>query len=178
MESPITLQANEEIISLLRRHPMRLIGQLLATAVVVILVFVLWRLIGQGEGMLGNIMDIVMIVAVIGGIIAALIVYYRYQNDVWLITNKRLVDIVRSTPFNQRMSSADLTNVQDISVRKRGVFQSMFDYGDVRCQTASGASQTFEFRGIPHPEKVLDEIDQAREHAQQARLKAVKDAVS
>ena len=95
-------------------------------------------------------------------------VWYRYRNDLWVITSQRLIDVTRSTPFNQQITTASLTNVQDINIRVKGIFNTMLNFGDVICQTASSGSKTFALIGVANPEKVLDAIDEARAKAKAA----------
>ena len=45
----------------------------------------------------------------------------------------------QSHPFSHRLVTADLVNVQDISVEKIGFVPTVLGFGDLVCQTASGA---------------------------------------
>ncbi|MCH8051869.1 MAG: hypothetical protein IIC86_07620, partial [Chloroflexi bacterium] len=42
----------------------------------------------------------------------------------------------QSHPFSHRLVTADLVNVQDISVEKIGFVPTVLGFGDVVCQTA------------------------------------------
>lgn len=170
MDLPIKLQSNEKLVSTIRRHPVGLIGRLVGIGVIVLLVFVGWLTLGQDGDFLSTIFNIALIIAVAGGVIIGLMEWYRYQNDVWLVTNQRLVDSTKTSPFSHRVSSADLVNVQDINIEKSGIFQTMFDYGDVRCQTASASTEVFTLHGVPKPAEVLDLIDDTRDAARQERM--------
>src|SRR5690349_19216571 len=46
----------------------------------------------------------------------ALLAYYRYNHDIWVVTNQRIIDSYKRHPFHHRMASADHTDVQDIRV--------------------------------------------------------------
>jgi hypothetical protein len=170
MSNIIQLQKNEEIISEIRRHPASLVLKLIGIVIVVALAFWFWFAVARNwTGGLGNIMNILMLVVLIGGIGAALFYWYRYYNDVWLVTNQRLVDSTKTSPVSHQVSTADLQNVQDISIVKKGVFATMFNYGDVLCQTASATGGTFNFRGVANPQDVLELIDNARDEARARR---------
>jgi hypothetical protein len=93
--------------------------------------------------------------------------WYRYQNDIWIVTNQRIIDSFRSNPFNKRISTADLINLQDINVQKRGLTSTMLNYGDVVCKTAS-AGEGFVIGGVPNPEEVQALIDGERDRARAA----------
>ncbi len=89
--------------------------------------------------------------------------WYRYQNDIWVVTNQRIVDSFKPHPFSKRVSTADLVNVQDINVVKKGLTSTMLNYGDVVCKTASAASEGFVIGGVPNPEEVQLLIDAERD---------------
>ena len=166
MESPVQLQSNEEITSVIRRHPVHLWGRLILILLIIILLLVLWFNWGMGSsGAFATLINIVAGVGIVGSLIAAYIYWFRYNNDVWMITNQRLVDSTRTTPFSHSVQTADLLNLQDISIRQRGVAQTMFQYGDVECQTASAGGSTFKFRGVADPKEVMDQIEDARSAA-------------
>jgi hypothetical protein len=90
------------------------------------------------------------------------LIWYRYHHDVWVITNQRIVDVYKRNPFNLKVSSADLVNVQDISVERRGILQSALNFGDIACQT-SGARDVFMLTGLPHPTDTQALIDRERD---------------
>ncbi|WBL36192.1 hypothetical protein O0235_00815 [Tepidiforma flava] len=73
--------------------------------------------------------------------------WYRYQNDIWVVTNQRLVDSLKRHWFHHQMASTDLVDVEDLRVERHGVLQTLFDFGDVQCQTA-GVVQNFVLRGF------------------------------
>lgn len=160
MTLPIQLQDGEEVIKIIRRHPASLWGRLALNALVLILGLVVWLWLGPS-----TLLNIAFALVVVGTLLAGFMVWYRYHNDQWLITNRRLVDVTRSTPFNLQVTTASLGNVQDINIRMKGVFNTMLNFGDVICQTASSGSKTFALMGVANPEKVLDVIDEARSKA-------------
>ena len=90
--------------------------------------------------------------------------WYRYNNDMWVVTNQRIIDSLRRHWFHHQMASADLIDVEDISVHKEGLLPTAFNFGDVRCQTA-GEQPNFILSGIPDPSGVLGTIDAARDAA-------------
>ncbi|OGY24060.1 MAG: hypothetical protein A2172_00755 [Candidatus Woykebacteria bacterium RBG_13_40_15] len=79
--------------------------------------------------------------------------------NIYILTNKRIVDINFYSIFYHKVSQMALQNVQDVTYSKGGIAQNFFDYGDVHIQTA-GTLLNFDFLGIPDPEgnvkKILD----------------------
>jgi hypothetical protein len=161
MSLPVTLQPGEELLRLVRRHPIFIILQLiLVSAMTLLAVLLLWWLAARSP-------DLVSLYCVLlGGMVALGLVVgslalYRYMNDLWLITNQRLIDSLRTSPFNHQVSSTSLRHVQNTSIVKRGILATLFNFGDIVCQTAS-ADGSFELRDVPQPTEVLNEIDRAR----------------
>jgi hypothetical protein len=73
-----------------------------------------------------------------------------------------LIDSYKKHPFSLQLSSADLVNVQDMSIQREGVLRTMLDYGDVVCQTAAEV-QAFRLAGIPDPRAVQALVDRERD---------------
>ncbi|SRR3989344_1447940 len=80
-----------------------------------------------------------------------------YTLDVWIVTNKRIIDSTQNGFFNRTVSELHMSRIQDTSVQTKGVIQTFLHFGDVQIQTA-GTEEKFKFLQIPNPEKVKDEI--------------------
>ena len=63
--------------------------------------------------------------------------WYRYNNDIWVVTNQRIVDSTKTTPFSLKDLDRRPREHQDMTVERSGIFRTMFNYGDVICQTAA-----------------------------------------
>lgn len=83
--------------------------------------------------------------------------FTRYFLDVWVLTNKRLVDIDQKGYFSRQVSSLLLSRVQDVTITVNGVVPSLLGIGHINVQSA-GATEEFTMRGIPHPEQMRDLI--------------------
>jgi len=51
-----------------------------------------------------------------------------------------------------------------MSVIRSGLLNTMFDFGDIECQTA-GAVRKFALRGIPRPREVQAMVDRLRDQS-------------
>ncbi|HEY8489898.1 MAG TPA: hypothetical protein VIO14_02795 [Dehalococcoidia bacterium] len=94
----------------------------------------------------------------------AVLAKYRYDNDLWVVTNQRLIDSTKRHWFDLRVSTADLVDVEDMSIQRSGVLATLLDYGDIVCQTA-GTVQNFAIRGIPDPRGFHALVDRTRDRA-------------
>lgn len=165
---PFTLQQDEAILVFCRRHIVYLITRLvgLGAAGILPIVIVLF-LSAKTFGLGGNAGKIVLALALLWAIywgVRGYFSWFRYQNDIWVVTNQRIIDSIRHHWFHHRLASADLVDIEDINVVKEGLFATAFNYGDVRCQTA-GEVPNFILAGIPSPTNVLATVDAARDAA-------------
>lgn len=174
MKYPFELQESESVIRLCRRHWMYLYPRIaLQIFVGVLPVAILTTLAGVGPGLRSGAGLGVLVLDVLWAAYWAVRIYftiYRYNNDIWVITNQRIVDSLRRHWFHHRMASADLVDVEDIAVQREGFLPTVFNYGDLRCQTA-GALPNFVLAGIPGPAEVLGIVDAARDAARMVRSK-------
>ncbi|MEX2245707.1 MAG: hypothetical protein WEC75_03380 [Dehalococcoidia bacterium] len=160
------LQDGERVLIICRRHWLhlwpRLIMMALITIVPVTVVALIMSNSGAYEGTTAKVFWVISGVYILYWGIRILFTWYRYNNDVWVITNQRIIDSRKTTPFNLRMSTADLVNVQDMTIERDGVLRTMFDFGDVVCQTAAEQAD-FRLTGIPHPREVQALVDKERD---------------
>ncbi|MFN8558496.1 MAG: PH domain-containing protein [Dehalococcoidia bacterium] len=168
MKLPVALQPDESVTLICHRHPLYLLLKLAGVALLLLapLAAVLWldrRALTVAEPVR---------VALYGGyglwalywLARGYFIWYRHRHDLWVVTNQRLIDSYKQSWFDHRLSSADLVNVQDISVHRAGLLGTLFNFGDVRCQTA-GTDSAFVLAAIPRPTQTLTLIDAARDTA-------------
>lgn len=163
---PFPLQDGERVIELRRRHWWYLWPNtaVLVLVAVVPVIFLTWLF--DAIGVLDDLRWIFWIIALIWIAIwgiRALLNWYRYHHDIWVVTNQRLIDSYRANPFSRRVATADLINVQDMSVSKNGILPNMLNFGDVLCETAGSSTSTFKITGIPRPEDLQLLIDKERD---------------
>ena len=167
MKPPVDLQPGEQVLRLSRRHWMFLYPRLLLLLVIALVppAGLLWiladRNVEDTARMIGYAVAVLWLVA---WLVRTYFFWFRYQHDVWLITDQRLVDSLRRHWFHRQVASTDLVDIEDVSVHRSGPLQTAFNYGDVRCQTA-GVQANFVLAHIPDPSSVLTQIDAARDAA-------------
>jgi hypothetical protein len=163
---PFALQKDEALLIVVRRHwlyfTLRMLGAgaagVLGTGLAIVLVAKTFGF----DGTPGRIAIAIIVLWALYWLVRGYFTWYRYQNDLWAVTNQRIVDSIRRHWFHHQMSSADLVDVEDINVTRHGILPTVFNFGDVRCQTA-GEVPNFILSGIPKPTDVLATIDAARD---------------
>lgn len=97
-------------------------------------------------------------------------IWVDYYLDVWIVTNKRLIDIDQLGLFSRQISTLNLENVQDISVSIRGLIATWLNYGDIEVQTA-GSDRLFIMKGIHYPYLMKDKITEAIQEKESCKNK-------
>ena len=80
-----------------------------------------------------------------------------YWLDIWVVTNRRLIDIDYKRLFDRDIAILQLDRIQDVTVRITGVLGHLLKFGSVAVQTA-GQQREFVIDQIAHPEKLRDAI--------------------
>lgn len=166
----LELQPGERLVLKCRRHWIYLWPALALDALIVIVpVALLAWMIGRfdWQGGVRSAVFVLMALWTVAWAVHAYFIWYRHHNDMWLITNQRLIDSQRKHWFHQELASADLVDVQDTSIQRNGVLRTMLNYGDLLCQTA-GQQLNFILNGIPAPTSVLTTLDRTRDEARRS----------
>jgi len=149
----------ENVTILLRRHPFVIIIKILAFGVFallpIILATALYSFLNAQE-----LFGIFIFASSIYYLVLWSLLFYSltmYTLDVWIVTDKRVIDSTQHGFFNRNISELHLFRIQDITVKIHGVIETILKFGDLHIQTA-GAEERFKFLQIPKPVVVKDEI--------------------
>lgn len=151
IEKLIDKRDDEEIIFFIRRHFIPLVFSFSLGALFVLLPFFLMFFLFQ-YGMIGLLVFFALLLISILYLLRLVIIWY---NSVFVITDKRVVDVTQKGFFDQSVSEAAHHHVTDVYIRKQGVFQHLFNYGTITIQTWS---TTLELKDVYRPIKVQQRI--------------------
>jgi len=153
---------NEKILYLLRRHSITNLGWMLCAFLMFVSPLVLMALsISFG-------LDISSIVplkyqavfTLIWYLVTAVFALESFLNwyfNVYIVTDKRIVDIDFWGLLYKTVSEATYENIEDVTYSTGGVLQTLFNFGSIVIQTAA-EQREFEFDGVPNPAEVYDKI--------------------
>lgn len=88
-------------------------------------------------------------------LILALLLYgfIDFYLDIYIITDRRIVDIKQNGFFNRTIAEVNLHQVQDVKASVKGFFPTLLHYGEVLVQTAAEL-ENFDFKDIAHPYRI------------------------
>ncbi|MEW6610488.1 MAG: PH domain-containing protein [Patescibacteria group bacterium] len=160
---------DEEVVLLLRRHIFIILREVALFMIFAGLPLLAWYLLQRNLPTFfdDDIRVSLAILLVYAYELYVWLFFYRafidYYLDVWIVTNKRIINIEQMGLFNRRISEQKLFRVQDVSSSQQGFFGTFLDYGDVSIQTAAEVGR-FTFEQVPHPTQVALRITELVEH--------------
>ncbi len=81
-----------------------------------------------------------------------------YYLDLFIITDKQIIDVAQAGIFNRIVVKYPLARIQDVMAESKGVFPTLLHFGDLNVQTAGAQGRT-NFKNIPEPFFVADRIN-------------------
>ena len=89
--------------------------------------------------------------------------------NIYIVTDERIVDIDFVNILYRKVSTAKITEIQDVNVIASGAFETFFNYGSITIQTAAEIPE-FEFMKIPKPDRVGVILNQMIDMEEQEEL--------
>ncbi len=86
------------------------------------------------------------------------VLWTNYYLDLWVVTNRRIINIDQIRLFNRNVSTWGIERVQEVTVHTENFWQTFFHYGTLQIQTAGPTDEYARASGVPHPERVREVI--------------------
>jgi uncharacterized membrane protein YdbT with pleckstrin-like domain len=163
METPtpygFDLDEGEQINRTIHRHPITLLPAILGSAGMFLLSLVLIF----AEGRLPDTFPFppLLVFAMAGVILVLAVIFllvglFVFRRNVLIFTNEHLIQTEQYGLFTHRVSQVNFSRIQDVTGGRKGIAQTVFNYGDVEIQSA-GEEEKFVFRGAPNPQDIADD---------------------
>lgn len=165
-------EIDEQVFIFVRRYPLAFLPTLALLVGVTILGITMIYFLGIGgvfsvsqQVLLGSAFLMFMM-------LFALIEFIDFYFDLYIVTDRRIVDIDQLKLFNRDVATLLLDDVQDAKAKTKGVLATFFSFGDVSIQSA-GAQANFMFDDVKNPEAIaamiIDLSDQSHRGVEVAR---------
>ena len=154
----------EHVVLFLRRHWFALLSIVTAftllTSVPLLLGWYFWDLVEAWlqQDVMGPLIVVIGSIYFLSVWLFAFLEFTDYYLDTWIITNERIINIEQQGLFNRTASELDLAAVQDATAEIRGIWQTLFTYGNVFVQTGAEKGR-FHFKNIDNPEHVKEIVN-------------------
>ena len=163
-----TQDEGEEVVLFLRQHPIVNVPWIILVifALTIPSVFGFFPMIADLPGTYQFVLELMWYSLVFG---FALAKFMSWFFNIYILTDERVVDVDFINLFYRVVSTAKIEEIQDLSVRSSGAFETFFNYGSVFIQTAAQVSE-FEFLRVPRPDVVAKVINQMIDQEEQEKL--------
>ena len=151
-----TQHASEQLILVLRAHPITQLPWVINSIVLLVVLFFLnfffFNFFTASQTFFANFFGLAFIFAYI---------WFNFLSwffNVGIITSERVVDIDFHAVIYKEVTETQLSKVEDVTAKSGGFFASIFNFGTVFVQTA-GTEVNIEFPNIPKPAEVTKIIN-------------------
>jgi len=157
LQKALNLKDDEKVLYLAHQSPLINWYHVLITFVLIVApFFFLFPLFELGMWGVG-----IFFALIIVGLFYGFRQVVRWYYNVFAVTDQRVIDIDQRGLFDRTVSVAPYANIQDVSYRIKGFWQTIFRYGNVLIQTSTPGTD-LEVRKIRHPQVLQDLINELR----------------
>lgn len=106
----------------------------------------------------------------------ASLIFVDYYLDVWIVTDRRVINIEQKGLFSRQVSELYYSKIQDVTTEVKGLFPTFLNYGDLFVQTAA-EKERFRFHNIPNPYEVKDLVMRLQKQGRGDELSQLRDVI-
>lgn len=148
-----TQHANEQILMVLRMHPIMNLPWMIITLILFLAPYVIFPWLP----LFSFLPDTLGVYAMIGWymLIGAYVIesFLNWYYNLYIITDERVIDVDFYSLIYKSVSEAKLEKIEDVTATTTGVLGALFNYGTINIQTAA-EKREFEFLHVPQPARV------------------------
>ena len=161
----IKLEEGEQSLLIVRRHWFVMLPAIIATSLATVFPIIIFQVLSSGLLPLGH--SITTYLAEFASRwslfvyslwllilwVAFFVEWTDYYLDLWIVTDRRVIDIEQKGFFHREVTSFSFRQIQDITVETRGIIQTFFKFGTLHIQTA-GHDRDILINSAENPEEV------------------------
>jgi hypothetical protein len=163
----INEQNDEEVVLMLRAHPIVNLGWIVSLVFVVLIIEIF---LGTGilEGVPEKYTFMARLVVYLIGFGFAFQKFLNWYYSVLIVTNERIIDVDFVNLLYRVVSYATLNHIEEPSMVAGGFVRSFFRYGDIYIETAAEVP-TIEAKSVPYPDRAIKIISELSEELEKRR---------
>jgi len=89
-------------------------------------------------------------VAIVFAVVLVVLTSLVYRQNRIIVTDRNITQILQYGLFNRKVSQLNMVNVEDVTSVQKGLFSTMFGFGELKIETA-GEQSNFHFTYCPNP---------------------------
>lgn len=89
--------------------------------------------------------------------VSAFVQWTNYYLDIWIVTDKRVIDVNQRSLFHRDITSLRLEKIQDVTVDVSGALATLFSFGTLTIHTA-GDHEDIVIRNVQNPARAKDQV--------------------
>lgn len=153
-------EQDEKVILLTRRHPITNVPWIL-----LVLAMAFAPLLLGSFPLLDFLPSRFQMIAILSWYLLDLVIFIQaflsWFFSVNLITTKRVIDVDFENLIYRKITDAEISHIEDATVKMGSVIRTLFDYGDVVIQTAAEIPN-ITFEAVPHPDRITRILSELR----------------
>lgn len=156
----IEFDANEELVTEIRKHPFGLLLIFMTGAFVIVSLMIIAVVVASadltgllGAGMASGFRPIALfatLLLIVGAAVMTFIAAFLFRSNVIFVTSEKIAQVVYVSLFNRKISQLSIGDLQDVTVTQKGILAHLFNYGTLVVETA-GEQQNYTFSYVPDP---------------------------
>lgn len=160
----IPLEEGETVVLKVHKHWWFIVVRIIALSIMLLLPLIVWAVLRAYDLVVLTQAGAASFVALSAlWILVGWVLFWQfwtlYYMDMWIITDRRLIDIDYKGFFDRNIAMLRLNKVQDMTVEVKGVIGSLLGFGHVLVQTA-GTSEEFIIDQVSDPEGLRSKISE------------------
>jgi hypothetical protein len=155
------LNPNEQIVLIVRKHWIAIIGQIIILVLVVLIPIIILVAMpmfvssfpGWQSGHVIYLYTFAYSILLMISWVTLFFAWTEYHLDTWVVTTHRIFIVEQTSMFYREISSLTLDKIQDLTIDINGFIPTMLKFGDILVETA-GETKNFEFKNAKNPEAI------------------------
>ncbi|HJP96618.1 MAG TPA: PH domain-containing protein [Candidatus Saccharimonadales bacterium] len=153
LDPMVVLRPGERVICEIKRHPFGILSMYFSGLVAIVIAVVLAAFAPQIISTSTDISGMAMVgagIVIVGVLLMLWVATFVYWQNRWIVTDDSITQITQDGLFGRRVSQLSMENLEDVTIDKSGIIQTMLNFGTLKAETA-GERSKFMFPFCPDP---------------------------
>lgn len=153
----IYLEKDEKLVAVFRKHlfyiGVKIVGLIILGLIPLLVMPFIESIVVEGQENIQYLITWIYMLYLAVLWVIGFVMWTEYYLDMWLLTDKRLIDVEQIGLFAREISSLRLDRIQDVKVQVVGILDTALHIGTVHVQTA-GSEKEFVIPSAKAPNEI------------------------